>query len=117
MVAAHLSDETGPPLSNLLYEVWIGAYYRAVARNETSGGPFLIMQGLVEELHRMYCLFSRVPGALEELKDVLKQCLDEFGTTFNGCSLHSYAVPSPYFYTVYSPFLESLFEYARGPAS
>lgn len=87
-VAAHLSDETGAPLSKLLYDVWVAAHYRAVARNEASGGPFLIMHDRVEELHRMYCLFIRVPGALEELKEVMKQCLDEYGTNLVQFAAH-----------------------------
>lgn len=78
-VAKYLSDATGGPLATLLYDVWIATHYRAVALNESSGGPFLIKNDLVEELHRMYCLFSRVPGALEELREVMKQCLDESG--------------------------------------
>lgn len=81
IAAAYLSDETEAPLSKLLYDVWIAAHCRAVARNETSGGPFLIMHDCVRELNLMYFLFVRVPGALEELKDVMKHCLDDYGHT------------------------------------
>lgn len=80
-VEEYLSHETAAPLSKLLYDVWVSAHYRAVARHESSGAPFLIMGDQVEELHRMYSLFTRVPGAVEELKDVMRQCLDEYGAS------------------------------------
>ncbi|KAL8440423.1 hypothetical protein Efla_000311 [Eimeria flavescens] len=78
-VVSHMNEETGPPLTKLLYGVWIAAHYRAVASNATSGGPFLIRNDCLEDLHRMYCLFSRVPGAVDELKEVMKRSLEDYG--------------------------------------
>ncbi|XP_026190082.1 cullin-3A [Cyclospora cayetanensis] len=79
LVASHLSEETAIPLSQLLFSVWIAAHYKALANDPHTGAPFLMRNNKLEELHRMYCLFARVPGALEELKDTMKKTLEEYG--------------------------------------
>ncbi|OEH78830.1 hypothetical protein cyc_01443 [Cyclospora cayetanensis] len=78
LVASHLSEETAIPLSQLLFSVWIAAHYKALANDPHTGAPFLMRNNKLEELHRMYCLFARVPGALEELKDTMKKTLEEY---------------------------------------
>ncbi|KAL8274169.1 hypothetical protein Esti_002011 [Eimeria stiedai] len=78
-VAAVLNEQTGAPLSQLLYELWIGAHYASITADEASGGPFLIRNNHIEDLHRMFCLFSRVREAVERLQSMMRKCLEEEG--------------------------------------
>lgn len=81
-VSRDLSGETAAPLSALLLDVWISAHFKTICKDPTSGAPYLLLNNCIEELKRMYSLLILVPGTLDEIKDVLKLCLDQCGKFF-----------------------------------
>ena len=79
LVAGTLLEETGSPLAALMYEVWVEGNHTALCRNKSSGAFFMIAQDKIEELRHMHTLFSKVPGAAEDLKEVLRESLENYG--------------------------------------
>lgn len=78
-MSSSLSEASGGPLANLLLETFISSNFKKMSRNCSSGGPFLIRNDRVKELQQMYFLFSKVQGALAELRDVFKQVMQQQG--------------------------------------
>merc|ERR1719281_1324310 len=78
-VENYLHDSTLEKIQALLDDEWILAHYEALIRMENSGCTWMFEHDKVQDLERMYSLFSRVPQTLKEVQRVMMDCICEAG--------------------------------------
>ncbi|CBZ52509.1 hypothetical protein NCLIV_022980 [Neospora caninum Liverpool] len=78
-VEDYLDPETATPLRALMEEVWLGQHFKTLVYNPNSGCAHLFQADKLADLARMHRLFSTVPGALEEVRQVMKDCITKYG--------------------------------------
>merc|ERR1719281_1371163 len=78
-VENYLHDSTLEKIQALLDDEWILAHYKALIHMETSGCAWMFCHDKVQDLDRMYSLFSRVPQTLKEVQRVMIDCICETG--------------------------------------
>jgi len=74
-VESYLHESTLEKLQRLLDEEWIIAHYKTLIRMETSGCEHMFKHDKIQDLERMYNLFSRCPLTLKEVQKVMLDCI------------------------------------------
>ncbi|PFH32762.1 putative cullin 3 [Besnoitia besnoiti] len=78
-VEDYLDADTAAPLRALMEDVWLGQHYKTLVYNPNSGCAHLFHSDKIGDLARMHRLFSAVPGALEEVRQVMKDSITKYG--------------------------------------
>ncbi|KFH11576.1 putative cullin 3, partial [Toxoplasma gondii MAS] len=78
-VEEYLDPETTAPLRALMEDVWLGQHFKTLVYNPNSGCTHLFQADKIADLARMHRLFSSVPGALEEVRQVMKESITKYG--------------------------------------
>lgn len=78
-VENYLHESTMEKIQELCDEEWILAHYKTLIHMENSGCSWMFEHDKVQDLERMYLLFSRVPQTLKEVQRVMIDCICEAG--------------------------------------
>jgi len=78
-VENYLHESTMEKIQELCDEEWISVHYKTLIHMENSGCAWMFQCDKIEDLERMYLLFSRVPISLKEIQKVMMDCMCEAG--------------------------------------
>eukprot|EP00435_Cladocopium_sp_Y103_P060308 s405_g22.t1 len=78
-VENYLHESTMEKIQELCDEEWISVHYKTLIHMENSGCAWMFQCDKIEDLERMYLLFSRVPITLKEIQKVMMDCMCEAG--------------------------------------
>ncbi|CAL1133607.1 unnamed protein product [Cladocopium goreaui] len=78
-VENYLHESTMEKIEELCDEEWISVHYKTLIHMENSGCAWMFQCDKIEDLERMYLLFSRVPISLKEIQKVMMDCMCEAG--------------------------------------
>lgn len=78
-VENYLHETTMEKIQELCDEEWILAHYKTLIHMENSGCSWMFEHDKVQDLERMFCLFTRVPQTLKEVQRVMMDCICESG--------------------------------------
>ena len=78
-VENYLHESTMEKIQELCDEEWIQVHYKTLIHMENSGCAWMFHCDKIEDLERMYLLFSRVPVTLKEVQKVMMDCMCEAG--------------------------------------
>jgi len=78
-VENYLHESTMEKIQELCDEEWVLAHYKTLIHMENSGCSWMFEHDKVQDLERMYRLFSRVPQTLKEVQRVMMECICESG--------------------------------------
>eukprot|EP00931_Biecheleriopsis_adriatica_P030370 TRINITY_DN17902_c0_g1_i1.p1 TRINITY_DN17902_c0_g1~~TRINITY_DN17902_c0_g1_i1.p1 ORF type:complete len:787 (+),score=219.46 TRINITY_DN17902_c0_g1_i1:64-2424(+) len=78
-VENYLHESTMAKIQELCDEEWISAHYKTLISMENSGCAWMFHHDKVQDLERMYMLFSRVPNTLKEVQRVMIDCMCDAG--------------------------------------
>ncbi|CDZ97609.1 Cullins [Phaffia rhodozyma] len=79
----YLSNNTSPPLQKILEDHLLHAHLRSIINMPGSGLVFMLDGDRLDDIGRMYTLFSRVPTGLKEIRKALKENVRERGEKIN----------------------------------
>lgn len=80
----YLHDSTMEKIQELCDEEWILTHYKTLINMENSGCKWMFEHDKVQDLERMYLLFSRVPQTLKEVQRVMMDCICKAGADILG---------------------------------
>mmetsp|Transcript_13328 Transcript_13328/g.25129 ORF Transcript_13328/g.25129 Transcript_13328/m.25129 type:complete len:779 (+) Transcript_13328:73-2409(+) len=83
-VENYLHESTMEKIQELCDEEWILAHFKPLIHMENSGCAWMFEHDKVQDLERMYNLFSRVPQTLKEVQRVMIDCICEAGRDILG---------------------------------
>uniref|UniRef100_A0A7S1FCU5 Cullin family profile domain-containing protein n=1 Tax=Noctiluca scintillans TaxID=2966 RepID=A0A7S1FCU5_NOCSC len=78
-VENYLHESTMEKIQELCDEEWILAHYKTLVHMENSGCAWMFEHDKVQDLGRMFQLFSRVPQTLKEVQRVMIDCICDVG--------------------------------------
>lgn len=78
-VENYLHESTMEKVQTLCDEEWILAHFMTLIKMEGSGCHWMFEHDKVQDLERMYRLFSRAPQTLKEVQRVMNDCIVESG--------------------------------------
>jgi len=78
-VENYLHESTMEKIQDLCDEEWILAHSKTLIQMENSGCAWMFDHDKVQDLERMYALFSRAPPTLKEVQRVMIDCICEAG--------------------------------------
>ncbi|CAJ1337449.1 unnamed protein product, partial [Effrenium voratum] len=78
-VQNYLHESTMEKIQELCDEEWILVHYKTLIHMNNSGCAWMFEHDKVQDLERMYVLFSRVPQTLKEVQKVMMDCMCEAG--------------------------------------
>eukprot|EP00930_Biecheleria_cincta_P040180 TRINITY_DN27551_c0_g1_i1.p1 TRINITY_DN27551_c0_g1~~TRINITY_DN27551_c0_g1_i1.p1 ORF type:complete len:788 (-),score=181.16 TRINITY_DN27551_c0_g1_i1:93-2456(-) len=78
-VENYLHESTMEKIQELCDEEWILVHYKTLIHMENSGCAWMFEHDKVQDLERMYVLFSRVPTTMKEVQRVMMDCMCQAG--------------------------------------
>ncbi|SPQ95577.1 unnamed protein product (mitochondrion) [Plasmodiophora brassicae] len=78
----YLHDDTKPKLRAVCHDELITNYAQTLVDNPNTGCVFLLEHSMIDDLHRMYILFKRVPSTLAIVSDCMKSLVRQVGEAY-----------------------------------
>ncbi|OZJ05319.1 hypothetical protein BZG36_01568 [Bifiguratus adelaidae] len=79
----YLSKDTEERIRKIVEEELIANHIRALIEMEGSGLTSMISENRIEDINRMYKLFSRVPSGLKEMREAIASQIKDMGHEIN----------------------------------